>query len=88
MNLKVIEDTKEKLILEFEDESETVTNILATQVWQEGGEAAALREHPFIEKPRLVVTGSNAKRLLEKSSKAIQEQCDDFHEEFERALKK
>ena len=88
MNVKVIEDTKEKLILEFEDETETVTNILATQVWKEGGEAAAIREHPFIEKPRLTVMGSSAKRMLGKASTAIQEQCDEFKEEFERALKK
>jgi DNA-directed RNA polymerase subunit L len=88
MNVNVIEDSKEKLILEFEDETETVTNILATQIWKEGGEAAAIREHPFIEKPRLVVVGSNAKRMLDKASTALQEQCDEFKEEFERALKK
>jgi DNA-directed RNA polymerase subunit L len=88
MNIKVIEDTKEKLTIEFEDETETITNVLATQVWQEGGEAAALREHPFIEKPRLIVMGSGAKKLLEKASTALQEQCEEFKEEFGRALEK
>jgi DNA-directed RNA polymerase subunit L len=88
MNIKVIEDTKEKLTIEFEDETETITNVLATEVWKEGGEAAAIREHPFIEKPRLVVMGTNAKKILSKASTALQEECDEFKTEFERAMEK
>jgi DNA-directed RNA polymerase subunit L len=88
MNIKVIEDTKEKLIVEFEDETETITNVLATQVWKEGGEAAAVREHPFIEKPRLVVMGGNARKVLDKATTALQEECEEFKTEFERALEK
>jgi len=88
MNIKVLEDKKEKLLLEFEDETETITNLLATQVWKEGGEAAAIREHPFIEKPRLIVMGKNPKRALKKASVALEEQCDEFKEEFRRALEK
>jgi DNA-directed RNA polymerase subunit L len=88
MNIKVLEDSKEKLFLEFEDETETITNLLATQVWKEGGEAAAIREHPFIENPKLVVMGNNSRKLLEKSSTALEEQCEEFKEEFKRALDK
>jgi len=88
MNIKVLENKKEKLLLEFEDETETVTNLLSTQVWKSGGEAAAIREHPFIENPKLVVMGKNPKRLLTKSSTALEEQCDEFKEEFRRALEK
>jgi len=88
MNIKVLEDEKEKLLLEFEDETETVTNLLAIQVWKEGGEAAAIREHPFIENPKLVVMGKNPKRFLKKTSAALEEQCDEFKENFRRALEK
>ncbi len=88
MNIKVLEDEKERLLLEFEDETETITNLLATQVWKEGGEAAAIREHPFIENPKLIVMGKNPKRFLEKASIALEEQCDEFKEEFRRALEK
>ena len=88
MNIKVLEDEKEKLLLEFEDETETLTQLLATQVWKESGEAAAVREHPFIEKPKLIVMGKNSKRILEKASTALEEQCDEFKEEFRRALEK
>ena len=88
MNIKVLEDSKEKLFIEFEDETETITNLLATQVWKEDGEAAAVREHPFIENPKIVVMGSNSKKLLGKASTAIEEQCEEFKEEFKRALDK
>lgn len=88
MNIKVLEDSKEKLFIEFEDETETITNLLATQVWREGGEAAAVREHPFIENPKLIVMGGNGKKLLGKASTAIEEQCEEFKEEFKRALEK
>lgn len=88
MNIKVLEEDKEKFVIEFGDETETITNVLATQVWQEGGEAAAVREHPFIENPKLVVMGNNPKKLLEKASTALEEQCDELKEEFKRALEK
>ncbi|NIM46934.1 MAG: DNA-directed RNA polymerase subunit L [Candidatus Aenigmarchaeota archaeon] len=88
MNIKVLENKKEKLLLEFEDETETVTNLVATQVWQEGGEAAAIREHPFIENPELVIMGRNPKRLLTKASSALEAQCDEFKEKFRRTLEK
>ena len=88
MNIKVLEDEKEKLLLEFEDETETITNLLATQIWNEKGEAAAVREHPFIKNPKLVVMGKKPKELLEKASVALEEQCDEFKEEFRRALEK
>jgi DNA-directed RNA polymerase subunit L len=88
MNINVLEDSKEKLLIEFEDETETITNVLAAQAWKEGAEASAIREHPFIEKPRLVVMGSNPKKSLEKASTAIEEQCEEFKEEFRRALDK
>jgi len=88
MNIKVLKRKKEELKLEFKDETETITQLLATQVWKEGREAAAVREHPFIEKPKLVVMGKNPERVLKKASIALEEQCDEFKEEFRRALEK
>lgn len=88
MNVKVLNNKKDELKLEFEDETETMTQLLATQVWNEGNEAAAVREHPFIENPKLVVMGNNPAKVLKKATTALEEQCDDFKEEFKRALEK
>ena len=74
--------------IEFLDETETLTHLLATQVWKEGGEAAAIKEHPFIENPKIVVMGSNPTKILDKASVALEEQCEEFKEEFKRALEK
>ena len=88
MNIKVLEESKEMTKIEFEDESETFPQLLATQIWKEGGEASAIREHPFTENPKLVIMGSNPSKLLDKATTSIEEQCDDFKEEFKRALEK
>ena len=88
MNIKVLEEDKEMMKIEFEDETETLTQLLATQVWKEGGEAAAIREHPFIENPKIVVMGTNPTKLLNKASTSLEEECDEFKEEFRRALEK
>ena len=86
--LEVVEEKKDLLKLEFRGETNTLPQVLATQIWQENGEAAAFQEHPFMESPKLVVRGSSPKKLLEKAAKAIEDQCDEFKEEFQRALKK
>lgn len=86
--IEVLEDEKNKLKLEFKGESQALTQLLATQAWKEKGEAAAIREHPFLEEPKLIVLGRSPKRILKRASKAIEEQCDEFKEEFRRALGK
>jgi DNA-directed RNA polymerase subunit L len=88
MNIKVLEDNKEMLKIEFEDETETLTHLVATQAWKEGGEAAAIREHPFIENPKIVVMGTNPTKILDKAATSLEEECDEFKEEFKRALEK
>jgi DNA-directed RNA polymerase subunit L len=88
MNIKVLEDNKEMMKVEFEDETETLTQLIATQVWKKGGEAAAIREHPFLENPKVVIMGSNPTKLLDKAATSLEEECDEFKEEFRRALEK
>jgi len=88
MNLKILEDEKNKLKIEVAGETPTLTQLIATQVWKEGGEAAAIKEHPFMEEPKIVVLGSNPRKLLEKSIIALEEQCDEVKEQMQRALKK
>jgi len=88
MNIKVLEESKEMMKIEFEDETETLTQLVATQIWKESGEAAAIREHPFLESPKIVIMGSNPTKLLDKAATSLEEQCDEFKEEFRRALDK
>jgi DNA-directed RNA polymerase subunit L len=87
MQLNVLEQEKNKLKIELRGETATITQLIAKQAWKEGGEAAGIREHPFMEEPKIVVEGSNPKKILADSAKAVDEQCDEFKEELARALK-
>jgi len=87
MHVSVAEESKDKLKVEVKGESSTLTQLIAKQAWKEGGEAAAVREHPFMVEPKILVMGTNPRKILEKSAKAVEEQCDEFKAEFKRALK-
>ena len=87
MQVSVLQDEKENLKIEVKGETPTITQLIARQVWEEEGEAAAIREHPFMVEPKIIVHGSNPKKLLEKAAKAVEAQCDEFKEEFKRAAK-
>jgi len=88
MNLNVLEEDKEKLKLELRGDTGTMTHILSKIVWEEGGQAAAIREHPFMKSPAIVVVGKNPRKLLEKSAANIVAKCDELKEEFRRAISK
>ncbi|HLE07822.1 MAG TPA: DNA-directed RNA polymerase subunit L [archaeon] len=87
MNIKVLLDEKEKLSVELGGDTQTVSQVIAKQVWAEGGEAAAVREHPFLLEPKIIVHGSNPRKLLQRAADAVAEQCDELEKEFKRALK-
>jgi DNA-directed RNA polymerase subunit L len=87
MQVSVVEEDKERLKVEVKGESPTITQLVASQVWKEGGEAAPVREHPFMVEPKILIEGSNPKKLLEKAAKAVEEQADELKEELKKALK-
>jgi len=87
MKLKILEEEKNKLKLEVGEETQTLTQLLAKQAWEEGGEAAALREHPFMVEPSIVVLGTNPEKILEKAATKLEEQCEELKESFKKALK-
>ncbi len=87
MRVSIVEQDKDKLKLEVRGETQAFVHLIATQAWKEGGEAAGIREHPFMVEPKILVQGSNPKKILEKAAVAIQEQCNEFKTEFKRALK-
>ncbi|MFH0829699.1 MAG: hypothetical protein V1887_00880 [Candidatus Aenigmatarchaeota archaeon] len=87
MQVSIVEEEKEKLKIEVKGESPTLTQLIATQIWKENGQAAAFREHPFMVEPKILVEGNNPRKLLEKAAKAVEEQADQLKDELKRALK-
>ena len=87
MHVSAVEEDKEKLKVEVKGESAALTQLIAKQAWSERGEAAAVQEHPFMVEPKVLVIGKNPRKVLERSAKAIEEQCDEFKAEFRRAMR-
>ena len=87
MQVSVIEQEKGKLKIELKNASKSFAHFIAEEVWQKGGEAAALKEHPFLVEPKLLVKGSNPKKLLLSASEVIQTNCDKLKAAYSHSKK-
>ncbi len=81
MKVNVIRNEKELLEIELEGEDETLTRLLARFC---SCDAAAVREHPFLTNPKLVIHGKEPRKaLLEACENAIAA-LEEFKEHFSR----
>lgn len=87
MQVSVVEESKEKLKVEVKGESNTLTQLIAAEIWKLEGQSAAFREHFFMSEPKILVEGSNPKKLLEKAAKVVEEETEQMKDELKRALK-
>jgi len=85
MEIKTIKDEKEFLDIEVAGESHTLAQLAAKLA--EGGDAAAVLEHPFMAELKIIVSGANPKKILEKSAAKIQKEAEEFGEQFKKAVK-
>jgi len=91
MNIKTIGKGKNKLRIEFEDETHTLLNLLRKALWNQKVDYAAYeKKHPFLEKPILVIETEKKDPVnaLKAAAREIENQTKEFKKEFERALKK
>lgn len=85
MILKMIKDEKEFLEIEVAGEGHTLTQLVAKTA--EGGDVAAVLEHPFMAEPKLIVGGTSPKKILEKAAARIEKEAEEFRDEFKKAVK-
>ncbi len=92
MELKKVEESDKRLIVEFEDESIAFVNMVKDKLWEDPSvkEAATIREHPYLSKPKILVETSRGtpESALEKASKKLLEEAEEFGEKFKASLKK
>jgi DNA-directed RNA polymerase subunit L len=88
MNVKVIEKEKEKIVLEIDGETHTFLNLLRENVWNAGGEAYYIIQHPYLSVPKFVVKAENPKKILYDAVELIIDQAKEFEEKFDKCLKK
>ena len=88
MHLKVISEDKEKLKIEVSGDSQTLTQMISRAITDAGGDAAAIREHPFMKEPEILIMGPKPKKVLQDASQSLIDQLEEFENNFSNALKK
>ena len=92
MELKTVKEEEKKLVLELNGETLAFAHLLKDELWKDSStkEAAAIKEHPYLEEPKVLVVTSRGspKTALEKASERIIEQTKELREKFKDALKK
>ena len=86
MQVNVLQAEKGILKIELKGESQTLTHLIANVLQEKGIDAAAVREHPFMADPKIVVRGS--KSAVKNACIKVQKLCDEFDDEFRKAIKK
>jgi DNA-directed RNA polymerase subunit L len=86
------DDEKNILIVETKDESVSFCNLVRSELWEDSSvsESAFIKEHPYLEKPKIFVKTSRGKpqTALERAAGRLEAQAADFGNEFKKALKK
>jgi len=83
MQVSLVEQEKGKMKVELKGSSKSFAHLISAEIWESGkGEAAALQEHPFMVQPKLLVKGSNPKKLMEKAAGSVEKKCEDLKKAF------
>ena len=92
MELRRVEDTGKKLIVEFDGETIAFANMIKDKLWEESSvkEAATIKEHPYLSKPKILVETSRGspQAALEKATEKLANEAKEFRDKFKDALKK
>lgn len=80
MELKVIEEGKDKLKIEVKMEGHTFCNLIRDELWNDKSvEAAGYNvEHALVSEPRLLVHGSSPIKSLQNAVERLRKKNDEF----------
>lgn len=86
MELKVLEESKKRMVFELKGESHTFCNVLKDELWKiKGVEISAYRiEHPLIGIPKFVIEtkGIEPREALKKAITSLKKVTKDFKKEI------
>jgi DNA-directed RNA polymerase subunit L len=89
MELRVLENKKDKLKVEVIGESHTLLNLLRENAWKgKADQATYMIEHPELSQPKIIIRANNPKKILVSSAQMIIDDSKGFSREFKRAMKK
>ena len=82
MEIKVLEEKKNKLVLEITGETHTICNAIVKELWNDKHvKSAGYRiDHPLTNRPNLLVEtdGADPKKTLSSAIKKLTKVADDF----------
>lgn len=89
MEIKVIEESKKKLVFEILGESHTLANLLEKELWEDKDVIAAGYhiDHPLFGVPRMVVEAPDPRKALEKAIKRLKKKNTDFAKALKSKVK-
>ncbi len=91
MEINVLEESKDKLVVELKGEGHALCNALKTELWNSkkvkmtGYNIA----HPLVGIPKIVIEtdSGDPKKLLADAAKAVKKDADDFLKDFKKKVK-
>lgn len=89
MEIKVLEESKNKLIIELEGEDHTLANLLKKELWNDEHVKTSgySVEHPLIGRPKIVVE-TDGKESPRDALKAASERLSKENDKFKKAVAK
>ncbi len=89
MEIKVLEETKNRLVFEIPGESHTLCNALKRELWKDQNVRIATYsiKHPLIGTPKMIVEtspGSSPRKVLAKAAKSLKEEVSAFKTSFSK----
>lgn len=92
MEVKTIKQDKDMLLVEVKGDTIGFANLIREELWnnKDVDEAASIKEHPYLEEPKIYVKTKSGKpkKALEDAAVSLQRKIKELKNEFEIALKK
>jgi DNA-directed RNA polymerase subunit L len=85
MEIKIIEDTKDRVVFEVIGADNTLSNILKEKIAeQKGVDVCSYNiEHPLVSNPKFVVEADNAGKAITAAIDALKKENNDFKKQVE-----
>lgn len=89
MEIKVLEETKNRIVFEIPGESHTLCNALKRELWKNKNvrNATYSIKHPLIGTPKMIVEtspGRSPRRALAKAARALKKEVSEFKTSFSK----
>jgi DNA-directed RNA polymerase subunit L len=85
MNIKIVEDTKGRVVFEIIGGDNTLSNILKETIAKQKGVTACAYniEHPLVSNPKFIVEADNAGKAITAAIDALKKENNDFKKQVE-----